>query len=258
MRQSHANRQSSQKRCSHAVCTGLSSTPWQMEQRRWRLIAAASTKSSASRPIVPCGFQWGCVAQGVGHRAARGARARRSSLNVSSAARQSIAQPAIGAPDGRHSAFPSAAMSRCACPPRTKYDGRRMRQKHESILRIAGARRATAAARRRTTSASSAAARASSAEERDARRPRSETPHPHHSREAPSGPRPAAGSCARSASRPVGSSGPCTYEGAATARRGPATTAGRAAFVQLVAAVFEVFAEAAPAACARRTTRPRT
>ena len=71
LRQSHAKRQSSQKRCSQAVWTGLSRTPWQMEQRRWRLMAAASTNSSASRPIVfllvlPVGLCWpGCGATGL-------------------------------------------------------------------------------------------------------------------------------------------------------------------------------------------------
>ena len=130
---------------------------------------------------------------------------------------------------------------------------------HESILTRAGARRATAAAPRRTTSASSAAARASSVVTLDARRPRSGTPRLHLKREAPSGPRPASGSCARTASPPVDSSGPpCTDSGAAIARRGPATTAGRAAFSQPVAAAAAAFVEAAPAAGARRTTRPKT
>ena len=77
LRQSQANRQSSQKRCSHAVCTGLSRTPWQMEQRRWRLMAAASTNNSASRPI---SFLFvllvGLCCPGWGHRAARSARSR--------------------------------------------------------------------------------------------------------------------------------------------------------------------------------------
>ena len=215
-------------------------------------MAAASTNNSASRPMVPRGVTLSGGAVWCG---ATGLPVCASATGCCPADRKSIAQPAIGAPV--HSAFGSRCEFRCACPPRTKVGG--CVREHESILRKGGARRAIAAARRRMTSAFFVEARASSAEPRDARRPRSETPHPHHLRAAPSAPRPASGSCARSASPPVDSSGPpCTDSGAAIARRGPATTAGRAAFVQLVAAVVEVFVEVVPAAGARRTTRPGT
>ena len=162
---------------------------------------------------------------------------------------------------GMHAAFSVAFGAGRAVRPARNDDGRRMRQRtvvHESILRIAGARRATAAARRRTTGASSAAARASSVVTLDARRPRSETPRPHHLMAAPSGPRRACGSCARTASRPVGSSELYNGSAAATARRGPATTAGRAAFVQPVAAVVEGFVEVVPAAPRSQNKRPKT
>ena len=190
-------------------------------------MAAASTKSSASRPMVTCGlFPVGLCCPGCGAAGLPEATYATVEPGDYSADRKSIAQPAIGAPV--HSAFGSRCEFRCACPPRTKVGG--CVREHESILRKGGARRAIAAARRRMTSAFFVEARASSAEPRDARRPRSETPHPHHLRAAPSAPRPASGSCARSASPPVGSSELYNGSAAATARRGPATTAGRAAF----------------------------
>ena len=212
-------------------------------------MAAASTNSSASRPMVPCWWcRWAVVSRVTG---LPGLRARDRMLCggpiIDRAARDW--GPGCTAHTPQHTA---RFGSRCACPPRTNDDDRQTRQRtvvHESILRKAGARRATAAARRRTTSASSAAARASSVVTLDARRPRSGRPRRHPLMAAPSGPRPAAGSSARSASPPEGSSELYNGSAAATARRGPATTAGRAAFVQLVAAVVEGFVEAAPAAC---------
>ena len=175
-------------------------------------MAAASTNNSASRPMslwcCPVGLCCPrCRAAGL-----PGPRARDRMLpggpEIDGAARDL-------APEVRHSAFGRRCEFRCACPPRTKRNGRSTDETvvHESILRKAGARRATAAARRRTTSASSEAAPASSVEaELDARRPTSKTPRRHHVMEAPSGPRPSSGSSARSASPQVGSSGPsCTY-----------------------------------------------
>ena len=214
-------------------------------------MAAASTNNSASRPMVPRGVTLSGGAVWCG---ATGLPVCASATGCCPADRKSIAQPAIGAPV--HSAFGSRCEFRCACPPRTKVGG--CVREHESILRKGGARRAIAAARRRMTSAFFVEARASSAEPRDARRPRSETPHPHHLRAAPSAPRPASGSCARSASPPVGSSELYNGSAAATARRGPATTAGRAAVVQLVAAVVEGFVEVVPAAPRSQNKHPKT
>ena len=47
----HSTSSSSQNRCSQAVCTGASSTPWQMEQSRCRLTLLPSTKQLSSRPM---------------------------------------------------------------------------------------------------------------------------------------------------------------------------------------------------------------
>ena len=203
-------------------------------------------------------------------RAAPGARSRRWSPSATRRTGNQWHSPGLG--PGLCTRTPRSArrplctpyhFSRAEACPRVRerdnktVDGRV--KEHESILRIAGARRATAAARRRTTGASSAAARASSVVTLDARRPRSGTPRRHPLRAAPSGPRPASGSCARSASRPVDSSGPpCTDSGAATARRGPATTAGRAAFSPPVAAVVEGFVEVVPAVRQSPSKHPET
>ena len=172
-----------------------------------------------------------------------------------------LSGPAIDrtARDSRRMDGTARSAAAAVLAPHEESDGRHTRQRHESILKKGGARRATAAARRRTTGAFFVEAPASSAEAASARRPRSGTPRRHHLREAPSGPRPSSGSSARTSSPQVGSSGPfCSGSAAASARRGPGTTAGRAAFVQLVAAVVEGFVEAVPAAGSRRRTRPET
>ena len=218
-------------------------------------MAAASTNSSASRPMVPCGVvRWAVLSRVCPQGCPRCAVATIEPERLRSG-------PAIDrtARDWGPGCTAPAFRPPCAFPPRTKV--RRSKdasREHESILRKGGARRATAAARRTTTSASSAAARASSAEPLDARRPRSGTPRRRRLRAAPSGPRPACGSSARSASPQVDLSAPCTDSAAATARRGPGTTAGRAAFVQLVAAAAAAFVEAAPAVRQSQNMRPET
>ena len=182
-------------------------------------MAAASTNNSASRPMVPRGWSpWQvglCVGQG-GTGCPRHAVATvepervQSDLAIDRTARDWALdyERIYGKPRSAPRSAPAAV---------TPYDFSTSADEsktvvHESILRIAGARRATAAARRRTIGAFLVEARASSVVTLDARRPRSGTPHPHHLMAAPSGPRRACGSCARTASRPVDSSGPsCTY-----------------------------------------------
>ena len=131
-------------------------------------------------------------------RAAPGARSRRWSPSATRRTGNQWHSPGLG--PGLCTRTPRSArrplctpyhFSRAEACPRVRerdnktVDGRV--KEHESILRIAGARRATAAARRRTTGASSAAARASSVVTLDARRPRSGTPRRHPLRAAPSG-----------------------------------------------------------------------
>ena len=126
-------------------------------------MAAASTNNSASRPMVPGSvaavlLSGGAAQGGAGlpeaHVRDGGARMLLGGPEIDGAARE------WGPGGTAHSAFRQPLR----LPTPHERVSRRMCQRHESILRKGGARRATAAARRRTAGAFFVEARASSVE----------------------------------------------------------------------------------------------